>query len=401
MSTEADTKTATETTEAPQEPTKPGLLEEAMGSVADEAETHHGDSSPEDFLSGVEKSFDEAINKGRIEPKEGAAPDKGEESAKADGEENPDESEGEAKTPSPEDFPSAEEAGLEGDAKARWGRLRKELYAARDELKALKESEGPKPDAAAQVEIEKLRKDYEAASERLQKYEKELAISRVEATPEFENAVTKPLESIINAAEKLAEANEVDSDRLIAAISETDQKRQSELLTDVVDGMSERDRARVYRMADDTAAILRKEEELRSNADQALQEVETRKQQEAEATRLQHQKAVASAVDKVADMLAARLPHIEGLDMSSLIEEAKSTDFSRSSPDAQGYSIVAGATLPQLVSSLRQQQSRIQQLEQELQSIHKATPTAGGGQTGAPSKADSEKGFLDAVFDHG
>lgn len=367
----------------------PGLLEQAMDSVKSDAEVSSEGKEPQDFLSGIEKSFDAAISKGKIEPPK----------------EKPQEAAPETEAPKPkseasttEDYPTPEEAGLEGAAKAKWGELRNELYATRDELKALKEQGGARPDATTAAEIERLRKEHEAATERIQKYEQELSISRIEATPEFEKAVTEPLAAIVDLADGLAKAHDIDPDRLIAAISESDSARQSALLSEVVEGMPERDRARVYRMADDTAAILQREAQLKENAAHALEESETRKQQEQQIAHRRHQEAVGKAIDRVAEMLAARIPKVEGLDMASLIEEAKTTDYAKTTPDVQGYSIVAGATLPHLVKTMHQQAARIAELEQNLKAVHGATPSAGAGQRGDRSQVPDDVGFLDAVF---
>ena len=289
---------------------------------------------------------------------------------------------------------------IDGDEKevAKWGELRSELYAARDENAELKERL-ESIQSGSDSELGDLRTEVETLR-------KELSISKVESTPEYEQMVTRPVEAILDRAEAIAKAHDISGEALVDAITDTNIARQSQALNDLIETLPERERAVIYRMADDMSAIYSTEAQLRDNAATALEEAEElARERSAKEARVAAQKYKA-AVDKVIPILSDRLPK-EFVDVEALAKEVKDTDLSKSSLEAQSYSIAAGHVLPKIVAELQSAQKEILKLQKRIASKNETTPTAKTGAKPTPKKQTTTQtpksdigddvGFLDAI----
>lgn len=284
------------------------------------------------------------------------------------------------------DFP--EQIAGSPEAQAKWGELRRELREARAYAAQFEDAQN-QGDVSQQIqaaaELERQVREYES---KMQEYERELSISRVEATREYKALVEEPLNAIVNSAEKVAGAYNVDANELINALTETDPKRQTQMLDELVEGMSERDRARIYRMADDTAAIYETDASIRARAAEALSEVTA--QQQAEAQYYAEQRAAEhfEATTKVWDMVTERLPDI-GVDYQALRDDVFASNFDEATPEARSYAASASVVLPHLVKALSAKDARISELERALGGLKKATPTSPAGNAAAPQRSQN------------
>lgn len=283
------------------------------------------------------------------------------------------------------------------EAQAKWGELRRELKEAKARIaqaEAAQQDATPSQQAQAAAALEKRVKEYEA---QIQNYEKELSISRVEATREYKAMVEEPLNAIVASAEKIATVYNVDADSLINALTETDAKRQTQMLEEIVEGMSERDRARIYRMADDTASIYETDASIRARASDALAEVDAK--QQAEAKYISEQRAAENfeAASKVWSMVTERLPDI-GVDYASLKNDVVSSDFDSATPEARGYAASASIVLPHLVKAIAAKDARISELEKALGGLRKAAPTSQAGNAAAAPSSKSTNPIAGMLF---
>jgi transposase-like protein len=137
-------------------------------------------------------------------------------------------------------------------ARERWGDLKKELKQERSAVRAMRE------------ELEQLKQkslydpaEVDTLKKQVEEYNKELAVHRIEATTEYKQAIDEPLRTIGEAAASVARRYEIDQDTLFDALSMPDESNHQKMLTDLVDGMSDRDRLKIYQMADDTLLLLR------------------------------------------------------------------------------------------------------------------------------------------------
>ena len=111
----------------------------------------------------------------------------------------------------------------------------------------------PKPD---QVEAEKLQSAIAEKEAKLVEYEKELAISRFEATEEYKESVVAPMAAILGVVEDLAKEYEISEKSLLGILEETNRKAQEKLILELASNFSERDRITLYNLGDDYAAVM-------------------------------------------------------------------------------------------------------------------------------------------------
>jgi hypothetical protein len=239
--------------------------------------------------------------------------------------------------------------------------------------------------------------EVQALKARLDEQERELALTRVEATQEYKQSVLEPLNQVLGLAGGLAEKYQVDGDALNRALAETDVDKQSDQLQDLAVGFSERDRINLYRLADDIGVILRRREDIQANAKSAY---ETRQQKEAaekaaqDGTLKQSRDAALGEVYKVIESKVALLSD------KTISEDVKArvakTDIFNASPDVQAYAAYSGALLPHVLKANKAQEARIAELEKVITGFRNTVPRAGGGKLEA-SEVAGDVGFLEAV----
>lgn len=291
-------------------------------------------------------------------------------------------------------FPSSEafaDSLKTPEAKARWDELRTERKTYETRAKELEakvaEYETKLAEAsklAVSTELENKVKSYE---EQVQKYEQELAISRVEATKEYKELVSSPTEAIMSAAEALAKQYRIDDQKLVDALIEGDQNRQNSMLEDLMDGMSERDRSRLYRLADDMGLVVAKDAELRERASTAWEEAQSRMQAETEAGERARLLTLKAATEKVFELFGSKKLDAYGVDLKSVREAALSSDIDRAAPEVRAYAAAAGNMLPDVLKALATKEARIKELEGTVAKYTRATPGASVGT--AAGTADS------------
>lgn len=268
----------------------------------------------------------------------------------------------------------------------RFKELKTELKTNRSELDMLRQQS-----TEYQSKIQELtglveNKDVEQLQERLAQYEQQQTLTNLEQTPAYHQAVSQPLEALVEQADQIADKYEIDSDALIDVLSLDDPQEQEEQLSELMPSASDRDKAKIYRIMEDIDPILQRREHLYSNADAAL----------AEAKQLQEQQQAASAADNaqlrqnitrnVVERVQQKLPFlsgIEGLDMSSIQQKASETDPSVLHPVDHAYNAVSAQVFPTVVRQYLEMRKEVESLTDRLAEYTDAEP-AMSGQTKAP-----------------
>jgi len=282
-------------------------------------------------------------------------------------------------------------------SKTKWGELRRELYEERDKVQQLESELKEKTSVSV---AEELSRQLEEASDKISKYEESLAVVRVERSPEYEEVVTKPLDAIMQATKNLADRHELRAQEFFDVYADFEDPSYSDRLSNLVRDMSEPDRIRAYRMAEDSQTIFKKSEDLQRNASKALAEVEAREARAWEETSQKDALAMRNSVEKVFEAISPRLPDLgESIDMNEMrLSAQESGPISQYSSDQQAYSVVAGTLLPKLVKTIQADQAELSKLRGELKSLKKASPTI-DPQGVTPNRAqDGNAGFLESLF---
>lgn len=288
---------------------------------------------------------------------------------------------------------SEETKNMSPSAGAKFKELKAELkeYKARA-AEALKIIEEAKNSPASSEELESLRS-------RIAEYEQEIAVTRVEATPEFKRAVLEPTQAILDTASSMADRYKIDARKLVNALREESVNEGSDALTEMAADFSERDRVRLYRMADDLADVSRRRDYLRENASQAYAEQQERaKFEEARMEQMYRENATKTA-SKVWQETFAEHPVLSGLDKNAIQEIQNSgseSDLLDSTPDVRAYAVYAGVAFPHVVKQLSAATEKVAELEKALSKYKKATPKVSGN-TDTTVPDTSTGGFLEAI----
>ncbi len=323
-------------------------------------------------------------------------PAKETETAALDGEDSSESEKAVSKATPVEDIDEAN-LSLDDKAKAKWGELRKELKQAKARLSELERSSTET--SAQRAEDPRYTEQFDQYQQQIAEYEQQLAVAKVESSREYRELVIAPMDSIISSTESIAQAFGIELDALVDAVTDSDPKKQSSKLAELVDILPERDRQRIYRMADDVLMIYEQDAQLREAASEAAKELEFREKQTQEMTKAEYRSALKKATEKTWDVFKERLaPVLEGVQVDSLLKDAMNADLDSADVELKSYSASAGVLLPHLVEKLSKKNAEIEELKKTLKSYQKSTPKVAASGTGTAAPASTSGGFLEGVM---
>jgi hypothetical protein len=388
-----ETTTTTEAAPAPNATETPSPLQETPSSTVENIPQAEGDFATwlSDRLDKFEKGEEQAPWSDKAEDKETEEPAAAaaeEESAEAKEEEKP-----EDETATEETDDTEEIKNMSAAAGAKFKELKTELKEYKAKLaeaqKAIEEAQATPANAE---EVESLRSKLEA-------YEQEIAVTRVEATDEYKRAVLEPTQAILDAASTLAERYKVDSRKLVNALREESVAEGSDALTELAGDFSERDRVRLYRMADDLSDVSRRRDYLRENASKAYAEMQERQANEEKQAQERYKQVSQAAAEKTWSEIFQDKPFISGLEKNVLAEVQKSAseaDLFETPAEERAFAVYSGLLMPHLVKQLEASQAKVAEMEQALGKYKKASPKVSGNTDTTPATVD-DGGFLDAI----
>lgn len=258
-----------------------------------------------------------------------------------------------------------------------WNRLResrdKHKSAAEEREKLLAEREARLKEV--ETEREELRTkaarlvELEEKAKLVEEYEKELAITRLEATREYKESIAAPLKVIGEQAEILAKSNQTEEDAVFKMLNEADPVKQRESFKSLTAGWDDVDRNELWSMAKDARTLLDKEVAMRENALAAKQEQEEiaskREAQEKEASR----KAFKSAADDAVKALREKVPFVPLADgeteddrYMALAQKLKDVDFDSQSPRGKAFAAATALMYPTMVKMMAAKDAEIAEL---------------------------------------
>jgi hypothetical protein len=289
---------------------------------------------------------------------------------------------------------SVETKSMSAAAGAKFKELKAELKEYKAKLaeaqKAMEEAKGAAP--ANPEEVESLRS-------KLSEYEQEIAVTRVEATDEYKRAVLEPTQAILDAASSLAERYKLDARKLVNALREESVAEGSDTLTELAGDFSERDRVRLYRMADDLADVSRRRDYLRENASKAYAEMQERQATEEKQAQERYKQVNQAAAEKTWSEIFQDKPFVSSLEKNVLAEvqrSASEADLFETPAEERAFAVYSGLLMPHIVKQLEASQVKVSELEKALSKYKKASPKVSGNTDTTPPVAD-EVGFLDAI----
>jgi hypothetical protein len=295
----------------------------------------------------------------------------------------------------------SEEIDWTPKAANRFKQLKEELKGSRSELEQLrqlaKEQELKINEMSGLVE----NKDIEQLQSKIAEYEQERMFTNLEQTTAYQEAVTKPLATLMEQADQIADKYEVDSNALIDILALDSPEAQDERLSELLPHASDRDKARIYRIIEEINPILERRKSLYDNVEEAAKEAalleETKQKQEfAERARLRD-----NVTRNVVERITEKLPFVktlDGIDMNAIQSKASSIDPSVIHPVDFAYNAVSAQLLPSIVKEYVGLRKEIDILTDKLAEYENAEPKMSGSSGGGPRKSGGGEGnFIDAI----
>lgn len=305
----------------------------------------------------------------------------------------------EAQTPAEEEEP-VDTSGMTKSAGLRFKELR-------GELKAEKQARIAAEQKALQTEARLKELDgtgavSEELKQKIASYESELQLSRLEATDAYRTAVTEPLKEVAATADAIAAKYELNADEILDALALTDQAEQDDAFETLLAGVNERDKLKIYALAEKLPAIFEQRQKLHENKEQALEELEARKaetEQQAAALRAEDRKKATEFVFRRAEAKIPFLKSVEGVDYEAIKGHLIETDLDTLDLPNKAYNAFSGRALPKLAAAYKAALDEIEKLTDDLDGYKKSSPGVGarGTQQSATPSADPGVNFADAV----
>jgi len=288
-------------------------------------------------------------------------------------------------------------------AARRFKQLKSELKSSKTRLSELESSLNEREARLKELEAIADNPEYDQLKNRVEEYEKELLVTKLESSQIYKELVAQPLAELVSETDAIAEKYQVDANELLDAIALEDEAAQEEALADILAAASDRDRFRVYKIIEQIKPILHQRSVLQENAQEALREAEQlteaqTKQQLAERA-AERQKAASAVADKIRAKLTF-LEGVDGVDFAALSKKVAETDPSTLNPVDAAFQSYAAQLLPKIAREYVSLRKELDTLTDKLSKYDRASPRAGGGGassfTSAGPTADG-RSFADAV----
>jgi hypothetical protein len=294
-----------------------------------------------------------------------------------------------------------EEVDWTPKAANRFKQLKEELKGSRSELDQLRQLSKEQESKLQELSAIAENKDIEQLQSRIAEYEQEKMFTNLEQTTAYREAVTKPLASLMEQADQIADKYDIDSNSLIDVLALDNPEAQDERLSELMPHASDRDKARIYRIIEEINPILERRKSLFDNVEEASKEAslleETRQKQDlVERARLRD-----NVTRNVMERITEKLPFVkalDGLDINAIQNKAASVDPSVIHPVDFAYNAVSAQLLPPMVRELMAMRKENEALTDKLAEYENAEPKMSGA-TGSGKRPSGgvEGNFIDAI----
>ena len=283
----------------------------------------------------------------------------------------------------------------------RFKQLKDELKSNKSELDTLRQTVKEQSSKMQELSAIAESRDVDSLKETLKQYEVEKSFSDLENTAQYQEAVSEPLNRLMDKASVIAEKYDADYDALVDIISLDDAEAQDAKLAELLPDATDRDKSAIYRIIEDIDPIIDRRNQLYENADAALKEaryLEEQKQQAELAERAEVRKSITRNVVKRVGEKLPFLSGVQGLDMKAIEDKASDLDPSVVHPVDFAYNSVAAQILPTIVREYLSSRAEAEVLMNKLSEYEEAEPTMSGSpRADSTSKASSDMSFEDAI----
>jgi len=229
-------------------------------------------------------------------------------------------------------------------------------------------------------------------------YEKELAVTRLEATREYKETILAPLDAIALSAEELAKANDSEADKVYDMLKEPDAAEQRKAFKELTSGWDEIDRNELWDMTKDARTVLDKQDSMRQNAAAAAREQQALATEREATEKAESRKQFITASKDVVKGLKEQIPFIplaegETIDdrFTSLEAKLANVDLDTQSAKGKAFAAATAVIYPQMVKTIQKLQEENATLKSRVQSDNSSKPkTAPSDQSRPPAGGDED-----------
>jgi hypothetical protein len=359
------------------------------------------DTSPSSFIDSIDSFFEG----GDLDLGDSAVPEVFRDEPESDEDTSPEQVEADANNPLAEIDQVDDFKGWTPEAARRFKELKAELKTYKAQARELESNFKQRESRLAELEATAKDPEYATMRERLEAYENNTLLTRLEESTAYRTLVTEPIAALVAGADEIANRHGIDPDSLLNAIALTDEAEQEERLSEILADASERDKFRVYRIIEDMKPIIAQRDALKENSQAALAEAQALEEERRTAASRERAKERHSAAVQVADKLKSKLTFLsglEGVDLATIAAEAAKINPADLDHVEGSYQAIAGCLLPKVATRILAQQREIDALTEQLAEYANMTPRAGGGfapgtNGSRPSGPATGTSFLDAV----
>lgn len=283
--------------------------------------------------------------------------------------------------PEDETQSTSESQPQEDKAKIRWKELKQaevDLKNAQKELSELKKR-GDEFEQQAK-EVAELKANLEEIQNERDSIDSELYLTRVQATREWDQYITQPLNGIISDVEYFAKRNQTNAGELINAIQADVNGNPQELESVIVD-WSERDKTKVWALADNLLQIEKRKADIESNSKSAYEaslenkNKETKLQQEQYYA--QRESAISEVLPKITEKVFNLLPEDKRPNADLLKKELM--DYDSWPENLKVYGILGATVLPDLIEQINTLKSQLNETKENNVKIRSSSPSVNSG----------------------
>jgi hypothetical protein len=283
--------------------------------------------------------------------------------------------------PEDETQSTSESQPQEDKAKIRWKELKQaevDLKNAQKELSELKKR-GDEFEQQAK-EVAELKANLEEIQNERDSIDSELYLTRVQATKEWDQYITQPLNGIISDVEYFAKRNQTNAGELINAI-QADVNGNPQELESVIADWSERDKTKVWALADNLLQIEKRKADIESNSKLAYEASLENQNKEAKIQQEQYyaqrESAISEVLPKITEKVFNLLPEDKRPNADLLKKELM--DYDSWPENLKVYGILGATVLPDLIEQINTLKSQLNETKENNVKIRSSSPSVNSG----------------------
>lgn len=238
----------------------------------------------------------------------------------------------------------------------------------------------------------------------IEDYEKRLVVSDLENSVVYQEQIAKPIEDLVSEINSFADRHNLNPRDITDAINLPDAAAQDERLGELLTGIGDRERKRVYDVIDVMDSVMERRQRIMENAEAAAAEAKALEEEREKASLVERAAERRQAATQVAAKVGEKLPFLsemEGLDLKGIADEVAGVDPSALDAVKHSYHAISAKLLPHLAKRVVAAEQERESLLEQLAAYKSSAPSAGGPSGGAAvsdgSDVNEDESMLDAI----